>query len=197
MISKQEINDIVFNIMNTKSEGVDYNKIITRYEHSIRVANICDLIASQSDINSYSAYIAGAFHDICKLSSTNHAWDAGAYLSENGTYYKKLLELKDYNELSQIINAIKNHSNKFIIDDNSTGLIGILKDADMIDKASMDAIFQCTDGVQTLTKRINALNQKLSVLKRYTPHYEISKKYIQEGIERLENVIWQLENCYV
>ncbi|MEI2422407.1 hypothetical protein V6O07_19155, partial [Arthrospira platensis SPKY2] len=98
---------------------------------------------------------------------------------------------------SQIIHAIENHSNKFIINNKATELIGILKDADMIDKASMDAIFQCTSGMPTLTKRINALNQKLSVLKRYTPNYEESKVYLQEGIERLENVICQLENCYV
>lgn len=37
-----------------------------RYEHSLRVAKLCETLAIAHGVNAHQAYVAGMFHDVCK-----------------------------------------------------------------------------------------------------------------------------------
>ena len=180
----------VFNIMNKNSSGVNFDVVQARYIHSIRTAKLCCKIAEDMKLgDSYIelAYLSGLYHDVCKLSSNNHSYDAYKILSENS-----MIKNNDI-----VLNSILMHSAKYIniVDYNFIG--DILRDADIIDKLSFDSICKSISDCKNLIKRLETLYTKREVLKMYECKCTESVKYFDKGMQTLNKFIEDLEDCII
>lgn len=120
----EQLKHIFYQNIEEKCHGIYKEKA---YFHSLSVCTLCQKIASEKNLDIEIASIMGLFHDYSQF--INHTSFNHAKISSEMIHQLLLESDMSKKEISMIINAIKNHSDKDRIDDEYSEL---LKDADVL-----------------------------------------------------------------
>ena len=94
----------------------------SRYEHSVRVANMCVLLCKHYGLDEQKGYLVGIGHDICKYLSEEEMLETAARYNQKITSYEKenygllhgraaavVLKEKFLVDDADVLNAVANH----------------------------------------------------------------------------------------
>lgn len=199
-----------------KKYTVDYDlsdpKIKLKYDHTFRVADLCDKIAIDLDLSSFQrdiAWTAGMLHDIGRFEqvrrygtfedakSIDHAQFGADLLFLEGLFadYIKLPVTDDSKDMQlyQMVRryieiAIRNH-NKFLVDDGLTDeeqvFCDILRDADKIDILKVNCETPLEDIYNVSTEELRTASVTEVVKEEFKKRNTILRAYKKSPVDHV------------